>query len=55
MWLLSFRRGLRQTVEGLQQARANGAYLRIFQPQKDAGPTDKAADEQRHGFRWYRD
>jgi RpiR family carbohydrate utilization transcriptional regulator len=98
---LSFRRGLRQTVEGLQQARANGAYcigitdtlvspiarfsdetliVSVETPSYGASYTApmslmnglisacgyfnrkktlellrKAADEQRHGFRWYRD
>jgi RpiR family carbohydrate utilization transcriptional regulator len=98
---LSFRRGLRQTVEGLQQARANGAYCigitdtlvspiarfaheclivsvetpsygasytapmcllnglitacGYFNRKKTMDLLRKAADEQRHGFRWYRD
>lgn len=98
---LSFRRGLRQTVEGLQQARANGAYCigitdtlvspiarfaqeclivsvetpsygasyaapmsllhglitacGFINPKKNLELLRKAAEEQRHGFRWYRD
>src|SRR5262249_94618 len=98
---LSFRRGLRQTVEGVQQARANGAYCvgiadtlvspiarftnecfvtSVETPSFGAsyaapmcllngiltacGHLDtprnldllkKAAEEQRQGFRWYRD
>ncbi len=98
---LSFRRGLRQTVEALQQARANGAYCvgiadtlvspialfshecliasvetpsygasyaapmsllnglisacGYFNRKKTLELLRKAADEQRHGFRWYRD
>src|SRR3984893_6265344 len=98
---LSFRRGLRQTVEGLRQARANGAYCigvadtlvspialfshecliasvetpsygasyaapmcllnglitacGYFNRKKTLELLKKAADEQRHGFRWYRD
>lgn len=96
---LSFRRGLRQTVEGLQQARANGAYCvgiadtlvspiarfanecfvtsvetpsfgasyaapmsllngiltacGHLDPRKNLDLLKKAAEEQRHGFRWY--
>ena len=98
---LSFRRGLRQTVEGVQQARANGAYCigitdtlvspiarfaheclivsvetpsygasyaapmsllnglitacGFINPKKNLELLRKAAEEQRHGFRWYRD
>ena len=98
---LSFRRGLRQTVEGIQQARANGAYCvgiadtlvspiarfshecfvasvetpsfgasysapmsllngiltacGHLDPQKNLDLLKKAAEEQRHGFRWYRE
>ncbi len=98
---LSFRRGLRQTVEGLQQARSNGAYCigitdtlvspiarfaheclivsvetpsygasyaapmsllhglitacGFINPKKNLELLRKAAEEQRHGFRWYRD
>jgi DNA-binding MurR/RpiR family transcriptional regulator len=98
---LSFRRGLRQTVEGLQQARGNGAYCigitdtlvspiarfaheclivsvetpsygasyaapmsllnglitacGFINPKKNLELLRKAAEEQRHGFRWYRD
>jgi RpiR family carbohydrate utilization transcriptional regulator len=98
---LSFRRGLRQTVEGVQQARANGAYCigitdtlvspiarfaheclivsvetpsygasyaapmsllnglitacGFINPKKNLALLRKAAEEQRHGFRWYRD
>jgi DNA-binding MurR/RpiR family transcriptional regulator len=98
---LSFRRGLRQTVEGLKQARANGAHCvgiadtlvspiarfsheclivsvdtpsygasyaapmcllnglitacGYFNRKKNLDLLKKAADEQRHGFRWYRD
>ncbi|HEY8716189.1 MAG TPA: MurR/RpiR family transcriptional regulator [Candidatus Acidoferrum sp.] len=98
---LSFRRGLRQTVEGLKQARANGAHCvgvadtlvspiarfsheclivsvdtpsygasyaapmcllnglitacGYFNRKKNLALLKKAADEQRHGFRWYRD
>src|ERR1700730_2796492 len=98
---MSFRRGLRQTVEGLRQARANGAYcigvadtlvspIALFSHECLTAPVEtpsygasyaspmcllnglitacgyfnrkktlellkKAADEQRHGFRWYRD
>jgi DNA-binding MurR/RpiR family transcriptional regulator len=98
---LSFRRGLRQTVEGLQQARANGAYCigitdtlvspiarfaheclivsvetpsygasyaapmsllnglitacGFINPKKNLELLRKVAEEQRHGFRWYRD
>jgi RpiR family carbohydrate utilization transcriptional regulator len=96
---LSFRRGLRQTVEGLQQARANGAYCvgiadtlvspiarfanecfvasvetpsfgasyaapmcllngiltacGHLDPRRNLDLLKKAAEEQRHGFRWY--
>lgn len=96
---LSFRRGLRQTVEGLQQARTNGAYCvgiadtlvspiarfahecfvtsvetpsfgasyaapmcllngllaacGHLDPRKKLDLLKKAAEEQRHGFRWY--
>jgi DNA-binding MurR/RpiR family transcriptional regulator len=98
---LSFRRGLRQTVEGLQQARANGAHCigiadtlvspiarfaheclivsvetpsfgasyaapmcllnglitacGYFNRKKNLRLLRRVADEQRHGFRWYRD
>src|SRR5215475_10020974 len=66
---LSFRRGLRQTVEGVQQARTNGAYYAApmcllnglitacgyFNRKKTLTLLRKAAEEQRHGFRWYRD
>jgi RpiR family carbohydrate utilization transcriptional regulator len=98
---LSFRRGLRQTVEGLQRARANGAYCvgiadtlispiarfadecfvvsvetpgygasyaapmsflnglvtacGYFDRRRNLTLLKQAADEQRHGFRWYRD
>jgi RpiR family carbohydrate utilization transcriptional regulator len=98
---LSFRRGLRQTVEGLQQARANGAYCvgiadtlvspiarfanecfvasvetpsfgasyaapicllngiltacGYLHPRRNLDLLKKAAEEQRYGFRWYRE
>lgn len=98
---LSFRRGLRQTVEGLQRANANGAYCigiadtlvspiarfadecfvvsvetpgygasyaapmsllnglvtacGYFDRRRNLMLLKQAADEQRHGFRWYRD
>jgi DNA-binding MurR/RpiR family transcriptional regulator len=98
---VSFRRGLRQTVEGMQQARANGAYCvgiadthispiarfahecftaSVETPSFGASYTapmsllnviltacgyydrrsrmdllKKVADEQRNGFRWYRE
>jgi RpiR family carbohydrate utilization transcriptional regulator len=98
---LSFRRGLRQTVEGLQQARANGAYCvgiadtlvspiarfanecfvasvetpsfgasyaapisllngiltacGYLDPRRNLDLLKKAAEEQRQGFRWYRE
>lgn len=98
---ISFRRGLRQTVEGLKQARANGAYCvgitdtlispiarfshesfiasvdtpsfgasyaapmclvngiltacAYFEGQRTISLVKKAAEEQRHGFRWYQD
>jgi RpiR family carbohydrate utilization transcriptional regulator len=98
---ISFRRGLRQTVEGLQQAKSNGAYCvgitdTLISPiarfahesfiasvdtpsfgasyaapmclvngiltacaylhgRKTIDLLKKAAEEQRHGFRWYQD
>jgi RpiR family carbohydrate utilization transcriptional regulator len=98
---ISFRRGLRQTVEGLRQAHANGAYCvgiadtlvspiarfadecfiasvetpsfgasytapmclvngivtacGYFHRQSTIDLLKKAADEQRHGFRWYQE
>jgi DNA-binding MurR/RpiR family transcriptional regulator len=98
---ISFRRGLRQTVEGLRQAHANGAYCvgiadtlvspiarfadecfiasvetpsfgasytapmcmvngivtacGYFHRQSTIDLLRKAADEQRHGFRWYQE
>ena len=98
---ISFRRGLRQTVEGLKHARANGAYCvgitdtlispiarfalesfiasvdtpsfgasyaapmclvngiltacAYFEGQRTIDLVKKAAEEQRHGFRWYQD
>ena len=98
---ISFRRGLRQTVEGLQQAKSNGAYCvgitdtfispiarfahesfiasvdtpsfgasyaapmclvngiltacAYFEGQRTIDLVKKAAEEQRHGFRWYQD
>jgi RpiR family transcriptional regulator, carbohydrate utilization regulator len=98
---LGFRRSLRQTVEGLQQSRPNGAYCvgiadttvsssarfshecliasvetpsygasyaapicslnglicasGYFNRKKTLELLQKAADEQRQGFRWYRD
>ena len=98
---MSFRRGLRQTVEGLRQARANGAYcigvadtlvspiarfahecfiasvetpsfgasyaapmsllngvltaVGHYDRRRSMGLLKKAAEEQRTGFRWYRD
>jgi RpiR family carbohydrate utilization transcriptional regulator len=98
---LSFRRGLRQTVEGLQQGHSNGAYCvgiadtlvspiarfaneclivsvetpsygasyaapmcllnglitacGYFNRKKNLDLLRKAAEEQRNGFRWYRD
>ena len=101
IFAISFRRGLRQTVEGLKQARANGAYCvgitdtlispiarfshesfiasvdtpsfgasyaapmclanailtacAYFEGQRTIDFVKKAAEEQRHGFRWYQD
>jgi len=98
---MSFRRGLRQTVEGLRQARANGTYcigvadtlvspiarfahecfiasvetpsfgasyaapmsllngvltaVGHYDRRRSMGLLKKAAEEQRTGFRWYRD
>jgi DNA-binding MurR/RpiR family transcriptional regulator len=98
---ISFRRGLRQTVEGLRQAHANGAYCvgitdTLVSPlarfadecliasvetpsfgasyaapmclvtglvtacgyvnrQRTLELLKKAAEEQRHGFRWYQE
>jgi DNA-binding MurR/RpiR family transcriptional regulator len=98
---MSFRRGLRQTVEGLRQARANGAYcigvadtlvspiarfadecfiasvetpsfgasyaapmsllnglltaVGHYDRRRSIGLLKKAAEEQRSGFRWFRD
>lgn len=98
---MSFRRGLRQTVEGLRQARANGAYcigvadtlvspmarfanecfiasvetpsfgasyaapmsllnglltaVGHYDRRRSIGLLKKAAEEQRTGFRWFRD
>ena len=98
---ISFRRGLRQTVEGLKQARSNGAYCvgitdtlispiarfthesfiasvdtpsfgasyaapmclvngiltacAYFHGRSTIDLVKKAAEEQRHGFRWYQD